>query len=81
MSTQNLLEVMEIPRCHLGWWVGRGHSAIPDRAPTGYCRPSEYLVTSTPAMQPHPGPTCTAWPPAASGLISCLCLNETDAGH
>ncbi|KAK2506581.1 hypothetical protein MC885_003867 [Smutsia gigantea] len=33
-----------------------------------------------PAMLPHPGPTCTAWPPAAPGLTNCPCLNEIDAG-
>lgn len=80
MSAQNL-GMMEIPRGHLGPRVHRGHSGMPDRAPTGYCRPSEYPLTSMPAMLPHPGPTCTAWPPAATGPISCLCLNETDAGH
>nr|KAF6507535.1 pseudouridine synthase like 1 [Rousettus aegyptiacus] len=34
-----------------------------------------------PAMQPRPGPTCTAWPLAVPGLPSCQCLSETDAGH
>lgn len=53
---------------------------MPDLAPTGYCRHSEYPVTSMPAMQPHPGPTCTAWSLAATGLTSCQCLNGTDAG-
>lgn len=54
---------------------------VPNLAPTVYCKLSEYPVTSMPAMQPHPGPTCTAWSRAATGLTSCLCLNETDAGH
>lgn len=63
-----------------GTLVGRPPSGVPDLTPTGSCRPSVCTATSMPATQPHPGPTCTAWPPAAHGLTSCLCLNETDAG-
>ncbi|XP_074190421.1 tRNA pseudouridine synthase-like 1 isoform X7 [Rhinolophus sinicus] len=63
-----------------GTLVGRPPSGVPDLTPTGSCRPSVCTATSMPATQPHPGPTCTAWPPAAPGLTSCLCLNETDAG-
>ncbi|XP_032969630.1 tRNA pseudouridine synthase-like 1 isoform X2 [Rhinolophus ferrumequinum] len=63
-----------------GTLVGRPPSGVPDLTPTGSCRPSVCTATSMPATQPHPEPTCTAWPPAAPGMTSCLCLNETDAG-
>lgn len=54
--------------------------SFPRVPPTGSCRPSVCPVTSMPATLPHPGPTCTAWSPAAPGTTSCLCLSETDAG-
>ncbi|XP_019514036.1 PREDICTED: tRNA pseudouridine synthase-like 1 isoform X2 [Hipposideros armiger] len=63
-----------------GTLVGRLLSGVLTFPPTGSCRPSVCTATSMPATQPHPGPTCTAWPPAAPGRISCLCLNETDVG-
>lgn len=57
-----------------------GGCHFPGVTPPGSCRPSVCPVTSTPVTLPHPGPTCTAWSPAAPGMTSCLCLSETDAG-
>ena len=77
VSGQNSLGVMaEMPGCHMD-----GERVIPGLVPTGYCGPSVCPATSMPATQPRPGPTCTAWLPAAAGLTSCPCLNETGAGR
>ncbi|XP_049733545.1 tRNA pseudouridine synthase-like 1 isoform X4 [Elephas maximus indicus] len=62
---------------------GQNGEVLPQCSPlcsTGWCRPSGCPVTSMPATQPHPGPTCIAWPLAAPSQTSCLCLNETCAG-
>lgn len=70
---------IEIPRGHLGGW--QDPSGVCNLAPTGYCKLSEYPVTSMPAMQPYPGPTCTVWSLAAPGMTTCPCLSGTGAGH